>query len=109
MTLPDVNVLIEAIRPDAPNYLACRRWIESVVNGDELYGMSPLVLSSVARIMTNPRMVPHPYTLGQILEFSDLLLDQPHCRIIQPGPRHWRIFSDLCRKHNATGNLVPDT
>jgi len=108
MILPDVNVLIEAIRPDARNYLECRRWIESVVNGDDIYGMSPQVLSSVARIMTNSRMVPHPYSLEQILEFSDLLLDQPHCRVIHPGPRHWTIYRDLCRRTNATGNLIPD-
>ena len=108
MILPDVNVLIEAIRPDALNYLACRHWLESVVNGDEIYGMSPQVLSSVARIMTNPRMVPRPYTLERLLEFSGLLLDQPHCQIIQPGPRHWRIFCDLCRRANATGGLVAD-
>jgi hypothetical protein len=108
MILPDVNVLIEAIRPDAHNYVACRQWLESVVNGDDIFGMSPQVLSSVARIMTNSKMVPHPYTLDRMLEFSDLLIDQPHCRIIQPGPRHWRLYCDLCRRTRATGNLIPD-
>ena len=108
MILPDVNVLIDAIRPDSANYPPCRRWLESIVNGDAPYGMSPQVLSSVARIMTNSRMVPHPYTLERILEFADLLLDQPHCQIVQPGPRHWEIFGDLCRRTHATGNLVPD-
>jgi len=108
MILPDVNVLIEAIRPDALNYKACRQWLESVVNGDAAYGMSPQVLSSVARTMTNRRVVPYPYSLDQILEFSNLLLGQPHCHIIQPGPRHWKIFTALCRDTNATGNLIPD-
>jgi predicted nucleic acid-binding protein len=35
-------------------------------------------------------------------------VDQPHCQIIEPGPRHWSIFTGLCRSANAYGNLVPD-
>ena len=27
---------------------------------------------------------------------------------ISPGPRHWRIFSELCQKAGAKGNLIPD-
>jgi hypothetical protein len=42
------------------------------------------------------------------MRFAGTLLDLPHCRIIQPGPRHWTIFRDLCRKTNASGNLLPD-
>jgi predicted nucleic acid-binding protein len=30
------------------------------------------------------------------------------CVAVQPGPRHWTIFDDLCRKSKAAGNLVPD-
>ncbi|MCC7474774.1 MAG: PIN domain-containing protein [Pirellulales bacterium] len=28
--------------------------------------------------------------------------------LLQPGPRHWDIFRELCRRVQATGNLVPD-
>lgn len=27
---------------------------------------------------------------------------------VRPGPRHWRVFTDLCRAVNAAGNRVPD-
>jgi hypothetical protein len=27
---------------------------------------------------------------------------------VAPGPRHWDIFVELCRKAGAKGNLVPD-
>lgn len=109
MILPDVNVLIYAVDPTAANHDAYRRWLDSVVNGDAMYGMSPQVLSSVLRILTNRRSVRIPQPLDKVLTFANLLIDRPNCQIIQPGPGHWRIFCDLCRKHNATGDLVPDT
>jgi predicted nucleic acid-binding protein len=27
---------------------------------------------------------------------------------MDPGPRHWPLFSTLCRRVNARGNTVPD-
>jgi toxin-antitoxin system PIN domain toxin len=108
MILPDVNVLVEAFRPDTQQHTECSSWLDSVVNGEAAYGMSPQVLSSVIRILTNKRVYKSPDPLDKVLAFADALLDQPHCQIIQPGPRHWRIFSDLCRKTNARGDLVPD-
>ncbi len=35
-------------------------------------------------------------------------MNQPNCRIVEPGPEHWRIFNNLCRTKRATGNLVQD-
>lgn len=40
--------------------------------------------------------------------FSRVLIDQPNCVAVQPGPRHWDIFTTLCQQADATGNLVPD-
>jgi toxin-antitoxin system PIN domain toxin len=108
MILPDVNVLIDAFRPDSPQHTNCSRWLESTINGEAVYGMSPQVLSSVVRILTNRRIYKPPDSLEKVLAFADVLLDQPHCQIIQPGSRHWRIFSDLCRSSNASGGLIPD-
>ncbi|MBZ5621312.1 MAG: type II toxin-antitoxin system VapC family toxin [Acidobacteriia bacterium] len=108
MILPDVNVLIYAFRPDMPQHTDCSRWLQSVVNGEAAYGMSPQVLSSVARILTNRRIYVQPDPLEKVLAFADMLLNQPHCQIIESGPRHWRIFCDLCQKTNARGDLVPD-
>jgi len=43
-----------------------------------------------------------------VLRFSEVLLEQPHCAVIQPGEGHWEIFARLCRDGDARGNLVPD-
>jgi toxin-antitoxin system PIN domain toxin len=108
MILPDVNVLLYAFRSDAPGHDSHREWLQSIVNGQAAYGMSPQVLGSVVRIATHPRVFAKPSRLEQALAFSTALLDQPHCQVVQPGDRHWGIFCDLCRHAQASGNLVPD-
>jgi toxin-antitoxin system PIN domain toxin len=106
--LPDVNVLLEAFRPDAKTHRECRQWLDDVVNGPSAYGMSPQVLSSVVRILTNRRALNPPQSLDTVLTFCNRLMEPPSSHMILPGPRHWGIFSDLCRDVGATGNLVPD-
>jgi toxin-antitoxin system PIN domain toxin len=106
--LADVNVLVKAFRPDAPDHARCRAWLDGVVNGPAAYGVSPQVLSSVVRICTHRRNFPRPSLTGVVLAFCRGVLDQPNARIVVPGDRHWGIFEDLCTKAAATGNLVPD-
>ena len=108
MILPDVNVLIYAYRPDSQFHAQCRKWLESVLTGHAAYGISPQVLSAVARITTNPRVFSKPDSLQSVLAFSNVLLDQPHCQVVLPGPRHWRIFCDLARQARVTGALIQD-
>jgi hypothetical protein len=106
--LPDVNVLLYAFRDGSADHARQRAWLDGVVNGDEAYGMSPQVLCSVARIATHPRIYVSPSRLEDAMDFARVLLEQPHCTVVQPGPRHFSIFEDLCRKAAASGNLVQD-
>lgn len=106
--LPDVNVLVYAHREDAPNHAAYRDWLETVINGDQAYGMADLVLSGFLRIVTHPRVFSHPSGLDQALAFVTDVRNQPNCVSIGPGARHWSIFMRLCRAANVKGNLVPD-
>lgn len=108
MILPDVNVLPYSFRSDSPGHTQYRDWLDSVVAGDEAYGLSPCVLSSLIRIATHTRIYVRPSNLDEVLEFADVPLDQPHCQIIRPGPRHWRIFLNFCRQANATANMVSE-
>ena len=108
MVLADVNILINAFRPDAPEHARCRAWLEAVAAGESRFGMSPQVLSSVVRIVTNPRAFRIPDPVDVALEFCRAVLDQPHCVLIRPGDRHWSIFARLCIESGAKGNLVPD-
>jgi toxin-antitoxin system PIN domain toxin len=106
--LPDVNLLLYAFRSDSVNHAEYRDWLGRIINGDEAYGMSPQVLSSVVRIATHPRIYSAPSRLEGALSFARVLLEQPTCTVVQPGPRHFAIFEGLCRAAVATGNLVQD-
>jgi predicted nucleic acid-binding protein len=49
-----------------------------------------------------------PSGLDETLRFRSLLLSQPYCVVIQPGARHWEIFTNRCAEANARSNLAPD-
>ena len=108
MILPDVNVLIYAFREDIPEHSFCRPWLAGVISSDTRFGISPLALGAVIRITTNPRTFRSPSTLAEAFRFCDRLLEQPHCEIIEPGERHWSIFSRLCIETNTRGRPVTD-
>ncbi len=108
MILPDVNVLIYAFRADADLHGIYRPWLDEVVNGEEPFAISLQVLSSVARIVTNPKAFLRPDSPAAAFAFANTLLAAPNCRIVEPGPRHWDIFQGLCRKSNAKANLIQD-
>jgi toxin-antitoxin system PIN domain toxin len=108
MILPDVNILLYAFRKDAVKHNAHREWLEDVMNGLEPYGISPQTLASVIRIGTHPTIHVHPSTMTEALDFCAALMEPEQCTVVQPGPQHWRIFSELCQKSRAAGNLVSD-
>src|SRR5262245_31567902 len=55
-----------------------------------------------------PRVFSKPCALTQVIGFCELLIAQPHCAVIQPGPQRWSIFVRLCKDADARGNPVPD-
>lgn len=108
MILADVNVLIYAFRKDLARHAVCKHWLDTVIRGDAQFGMSPLALSAVARITTNPRAFKHPSTPEEAFAYCDNLLSQPHCEIVQPGERHWEIFRRLCVETGTRGPMMTD-
>jgi uncharacterized protein len=108
MILPDVNVLIYAFRPEVPEHPRCRAWLQGIVDADARFGISPLALGAVARITTNQRAYSRPSSLQDVFKFSDYLLGQPHCQIVEPGERHWDIFKRLCIQTDTRGPRVTD-
>lgn len=108
MNLLDVNVLVYAHRRDAPRHAECRRWVDGLLRGDEPFGVNDHVLSGVLRVVTHPRVFDPPSPLEKALAFIGEVRNHPSCVPVLPGPRHWEIFLDLCRKAGARGNLVPD-
>ncbi len=108
MLLIDVNVLIYAHREDAADHARYRSWLEGVVNSDQAFGLSELVLSGFLRIVTHQKIFNPPTPMETALRFAEELRDRPNCVLLAPGPRHWPIFAQLCRKARVKGSLVTD-
>jgi uncharacterized protein len=108
VTLADVNVLVAAFRTDAPLHDVCRAWLARTVNGEARFGLSPLVLGAVVRITTNRRAFVQPSAAPEVFRFCDDLLNRPAAEVIEPGPRHWTIFSRLCVEAGVRGPMVTD-
>jgi toxin-antitoxin system PIN domain toxin len=106
--LTDVNILIYAFRSDSKDHAAYRDWLEEQVNSSTAYGIAPQVLSAVMRIATNKKAYAQPSKLSDVLTFCETLLEQPNATVCTPGDRHWSIFTNLCIKSKAQGNLIAD-
>ncbi|MGD0562833.1 MAG: type II toxin-antitoxin system VapC family toxin [Roseiarcus sp.] len=108
MILADVNVLIYAFRADSPRHATCKPWLDRIVGGDALFGVSTLALSAVARIVTNPRVFVQPSPIEEVFAYCDNLMSQPHCAIVEPGERHWAIFRRICAEAAIRGPRITD-
>ena len=108
MDLIDVNVLVYAHRQESTDHNAHRQWLEDLINSDQAYGVSDHVLAGFLRVVTHPSIFDPPSSLGKALDFTVELRDRPNAVMIQPGPRHWEIFTRLCRQSGAKGNLIPE-
>jgi len=106
--LVDTNVLVYAYHADSPAHHGFRRWLEHALGGDELLGIADVVASGFLRIVTHPRIFDRPAPVDQALEFVDALRSNANTIAVSPGPRQWEVFSSLCRRASAKGNLVPD-
>jgi hypothetical protein len=108
MMLPDVNVLVYAFRKRSSHHSICRPWLNAVVLGDAQFGISRLTLSALVRITTSRRIFREPSTPEDAFGFCEDLLGQPHCQVVEPGERHWRIFQRLCTEADVRGPMVTD-
>ncbi len=108
MRCVDVNLLVYAHRPDSPDHLAYRAWLDVARVASEPLGVAPLVLSGFLRVVTHVRIFRDPTPIDTAWTFVHALVDSPATLLVRPGDRHLEIFEQLCREGNATGNLVPD-
>src|ERR1017187_848845 len=108
MTLCDVNVLVYAHRPESRDHRQAHAGLRPALEADEAYGVSELVLASVVRLVTNPRIFSEPTPMDLALEFANDIRTPAHAVQVSPGARHWEIFSRLCRDARVKGGIVTD-
>ena len=108
MLLPDVNVLVDAHRIEAPEHERYAAWLTDVVVGPEPWALSEHVLSGFLRVVTHRKVWNTPTPLPVALAFVEGLRSRPNARVLRPGPRHWELFVAACRASRARDKLVAD-
>ncbi len=104
----DVNVLVNAHRPEAKRHDGYREWLDMARADDEPLGLSDTVLSGFVRVVTHPRVFREPSPLPVALAFAEAVRNSPAAVVIAPGRRHCSLFTQLCRAIEARGNDIPD-
>ena len=108
MVLLDVNVLVGAMRVDAPRHAILNAYVERLRRSPEPFGLSENVLAGTIRVLTHPRVFVPPTPPQSAVAFISALRNTPNAVIVAPGPRHWELFLELLSSSGATGNLVAD-
>ncbi|MFI7226808.1 type II toxin-antitoxin system VapC family toxin [Nonomuraea angiospora] len=108
MLLSDINVLVNAFRREAPTHVACHKLVDELINGDSAYAVTDYVINGVIRVLSVEALYDVAPTMEQILTYVGQVRNQPHAMVVNPGERHWEIFTRLCRETDARRKLVPD-
>ena len=108
MILPDLNLLLYAYNPHAPQHRAARDWWERVLNHDELIGLPYEVSLGFVRIATNRRLGRAAVTLAEARVVVEGWLDLPQVRLLVPTSGHFTRVMDLMARATASGAVLSD-
>ena len=107
---PDVNVLVAASRSDHPHHIVARAWLEeslAAADGGMAFILMPMVLASMLRLVTSPRIFVQPTPMADAVAFVDAILAMPGVQLASLGPE-WPKLRQLCLDKQRAGNDLPD-
>ena len=108
MDVLDVNVLLYSVNESSPQHVVAEQYVTSLATGSSPFAIPAVVFASFMRIATNPRFGSPTASMDDAIHTAEQLHSLPHCIAAVPGPNHWDIFVDLCRRGNARVGLVSD-
>lgn len=108
---PDVNVLVAASRSDHPHHAVARAWLEEALvaaaAGGAAFTLMPMVIASVLRLVTSPRIFVQPTPIDDAVAFVDAILAMPGVQLATLG-KEWPTLRQICLDRQLTGNDLPD-
>jgi toxin-antitoxin system PIN domain toxin len=107
---PDVNVLVAASRADHPHHVIARAWLEgalAVAESGASFTLMPMVLASLLRLVTSPKIFHTPTPIAEAVAFVDAILAMPGVQLATLGPE-WPKLKQLCLAKDLGGNALPD-
>lgn len=109
MIVPDVNLLVYAHNRAAAAHERARGWWEDLIEREQPIGLSWAVMLGFVRLTTHPAVLVTPLAPLDALARVRTWLDQPSMRIVEPGPRHFDLLTELFRATAVGGALTTDT
>lgn len=107
--MPDVNVLVYAINPDALQHIPARRWLEAGFHDVQGVGFAWFALAGFVRVTTKRGILPKVLSVEEALQFVGEWLSHPRAHVLNPAGGHAAIFGRLLIGAGRGGNLVSDT
>lgn len=108
MNLPDVNVLVNAFRPDAPYHGVCREWLLGRIRDAVPLLLLDVVAAGFVRVVTHPRVFTEPAGTEDALDFLTRLMQSASVRMVSSSGGWWPEFAAQLAKPGISGNLVSD-
>ena len=108
MILPDLNLLLYAYNPHAPQHVAARRWWEGAMNGEELIGLPFEVSFGFIRVASNPRLGAARIPFADARRVVEGWLQLPQVRALVPSAQHFARVMDLMTTAMASGSVLSD-
>ena len=108
MIIPDINLLVYAYNTEDPSHAQAKRWWEELLNGTDPVGLPWVTISGFLRLVTHPRVLVDPMSVGQATEHAREWLECPSVLTIEPGKKFSGIFLGLLDEAGTAGNLTTD-
>lgn len=108
MDLPDNNILINALRSEAPHHQVAKTWLEDTLNHGTPLRLFPTVETGFLRVATHPKIFANPTPLDEAFLFLATLCSAPGVEIA-PWTSAARLrWAKLCAEGNLIGNDCND-
>lgn len=108
MIIPDVNLLVYAYTPAMPHHRRASAWWRAEVERGTPIGVPWMALCGFIRLTTNRRLFDRPLTLPQACDVAQSWFDFANVAPLDPGPRHFELFTSIARDVHAGSDLVTD-
>lgn len=108
MRLFDVNVLVNALRSDAPGHDAAMHAMRESRASVETYVILPEVAVGFMRVATRRGLWTHPEDSESVLAALDAWCSAPNVEVHEAGAGRWEVFEGLVRDHQLVGGDVHD-
>ena len=104
----DTNLLLYASDARSPFHSPARSFLDSCLEGEEVFCLGWPTVMSYLRISTHPSVFESPLSPDEAMTNIEVLLENPHARFLAEEEGFWSIYRKLTAEVPTRGNLVPD-